>query len=547
MPQRIDVPGLGVVEFPDGMGDDQIAAAIKRNMPQQTAASGGLSRFVEGLADPVHGGAQLLENAVRAVSPETVEAVNKLNNWLAEKGIVAKLPAGGVNQAVREREATLKTDGVDWSRLAGNVLSPVNMMGAAAAPTTLAGRMATGGGLGAITAGLMPNAGSEADKITQMAIGAGGGAVVPAAVAGLSRGVISPKASTNPDLALLKAEGVKPTVGQTLGGAWNSAEEKLGSLPVFGDAIRRARGSAVEQFNNAAINRATSKIGVNVKGAGSDVVREAGDEIGKAYEAAKNALGNFQLDRTAARELVTLRNMAGNLPPKERRLFEEVWAYLDNEVSPNGSLLADQFKRFDSKAGKEASRLLGASDVYQQKAGEAIKELQRIVLDAGRRANPQAAELLNKADAAYANLVRVENAATRSVNNGGQFTPGQLGMAVRATDRSVRDRATARGTALMQDLATAGQNVLGNKVPNSGTFDRAALGVTTLGGGYALNPAIPAGLLGGALMYSPPAQSLLRGLVSARPKAAKAVAGLLDDASPMFSPAGGLLALDYLK
>ncbi len=35
MPQQIDVPGMGVVEFPDGMSDDQIASAIKKNMPSQ--------------------------------------------------------------------------------------------------------------------------------------------------------------------------------------------------------------------------------------------------------------------------------------------------------------------------------------------------------------------------------------------------------------------------------------------------------------------------------------------------------------------------------
>lgn len=37
MPQQIDVPGMGVVEFPDGMTDDQISAAIKQNMPKQSA------------------------------------------------------------------------------------------------------------------------------------------------------------------------------------------------------------------------------------------------------------------------------------------------------------------------------------------------------------------------------------------------------------------------------------------------------------------------------------------------------------------------------
>lgn len=36
MPQQIDVPGMGVVEFPDGMSDDQIASAIRGNMSSQS-------------------------------------------------------------------------------------------------------------------------------------------------------------------------------------------------------------------------------------------------------------------------------------------------------------------------------------------------------------------------------------------------------------------------------------------------------------------------------------------------------------------------------
>lgn len=35
MSQKIDVPGMGVVEFPDGMSDDQISAAIESNAPKQ--------------------------------------------------------------------------------------------------------------------------------------------------------------------------------------------------------------------------------------------------------------------------------------------------------------------------------------------------------------------------------------------------------------------------------------------------------------------------------------------------------------------------------
>jgi hypothetical protein len=35
MPQQIDVPGMGIVEFPDGMSDADMSAAIKRSMPGQ--------------------------------------------------------------------------------------------------------------------------------------------------------------------------------------------------------------------------------------------------------------------------------------------------------------------------------------------------------------------------------------------------------------------------------------------------------------------------------------------------------------------------------
>ena len=39
MTQRIEVPGMGIVEFPDSMNDEQIAAAIKQNMAQQPPAA----------------------------------------------------------------------------------------------------------------------------------------------------------------------------------------------------------------------------------------------------------------------------------------------------------------------------------------------------------------------------------------------------------------------------------------------------------------------------------------------------------------------------
>ena len=153
--------------------------------------------------------------------------------------------------------------------------------------------------------------------------------------------------------------------------------------------------------------------------------------------------------------------------------------------------------------------------------------------------NPRlAAKLKAAADAGWANLVRVEGAAKAAKNTNGVFTPGQLNTAIQQADRSVRGRAVARGQALMQDLSNAGQNVIGNKVPNSFTTDRALLAGGGLGAGF-LNPAIPLGLAGGGLLYTQPAQRFLSGLLSSRPQSAQAVADTLRQASPSLGLLGG--------
>lgn len=534
---------------------DTVAAAYQE---AKAAESGGgkAEGLAMGLADPIHGGAQLL---TRALPAGVVDAGNRLNNWIAKNtGLVAELPAGGVDEAVRKREAGYQSaraasgrEGMDWMRLLGNVASPVNIGLGAAAPAvnTMRGASAVGAGIGAVSGAMTPATGEDfaAEKMRQ--VGAGlvvGGAASPLVARLMSR-FISPKASTNPELALLKSEGVRPTVGQSLGGWASSVEEKAMSLPVVGDAIRAARQRANEQFNTAAINRALAPIGGKTSGAGHDAVAGAHVDLSRAFEAGKQALGNFQLDRQASAELMNLHQLTRALPTKERRAFDAVWGYLDNEVTPNGSLLADSFRRFDSKAGKDAAQFKGSMDAYQRQAGDAIEELQRIVLESAQRANPQASDALNAAKQGWANLVRVEGAATRAQNQGGVFTPAQLNMAIRSADKSVRKNAVAQGSALMQDLGSAGQSVLGARVPDSGTAGRLVMGGTLLGGAHMIDPLMAAGVIGSAGMYSPPAQALLRGLVSSRPAIAKPVANLLERSSPMFAPGLGLLGVEMVE
>lgn len=558
---RFEMPDGRIARFevPEGTTPEQAQAMIAEALPtaqkpQQAAQP--LSRtekVLQGMKDPISGGAQML---AKALPSGVVEAGNKFNNWLADKtGLVGRLPEGGVDQQVREEEAQYQArraaggeSGFDGYRTIGNVASPVNIGIAASMPAAAASlpiRMAAGAGGGAVSAAFNPVTEGEfsEEKKRQMAIGGVFGGAMPAVMAGVGRAV-SPAASRDPNLAMLKAEGVRPTVGQSVGGWANALEEKAQSLPVVGDSIRAARLRSLEDFNNAAINRATSKIGQQVDGSGTDAIRQAGDLISDAYDSAKNQLGGFKIDTQAKKELGNLQMLAmKGLEGRERNTVKQ---YFQNYINTRDGLTAETFKELDSKLTNDIAKF-SSGDAYQQKVGDALKEVQRILTDNAKRANPDAAQALKAADAAYANLVRLEGAAVGAKGNGGVFTPGQLLTAVRGADKSVRDRATARGTALMQDLAVAGNTVLGNKVPNSGTADRLWLGGAALGGAGMVSPYAVGGLLGGAALYSNPAQALLRGAVSSRPEFAQPVANALQKASPGLIPFGAQVGLGLLN
>lgn len=557
---RFEMPDGRIARFevPEGTTPEQAQAMIAEALPtvQGDRTAQPLSRtdkVLQGIKDPISGGAQMLTKALPA---GLVEAGNRLNNWLADKtGMVGRLPEGGVDQQLREEEAQYQArraaggeSGFDGYRTIGNVISPVNIGIAAtmpAAAVSLPARMAAGAAGGAVSAAFNPVTEGDfsEEKKRQMAIGGAFGGATPALMAGLGR-VVSPAASRDPNLALLKAEGVRPTVGQSVGGWANALEEKAQSLPVIGDSIRSARSRSLEDFNKAAINRATSKIGQQVDGSGTDAIKQAGDLISDAYDAAKNQLGGFKIDPQAKKELGNLQMLAmRGLEGRERSTVRQ---YFQNYINTRDGLTAETFKELDSKLTNDIAKF-SSGDAYQQKVGDALKEVQRILTDNAKRANPEAAKALKAADAAYANLVRLEGASVGAKGNSGVFTPGQLLTAVRGADKSARDRATARGTALMQDLATAGNAVLGNKVPNSGTADRLWLGGAALGGAGYVSPYAVGGLLGGAALYSNPAQTLLRGAVSSRPEFAKPVANALQQASPGLIPFGAQVGLGLLN
>lgn len=558
MPQVIEVPGQGPVEFPDGMSDEQIVAAIQRNStPISGATSKGLSTLDKlkfGMMDPIHGGAQMLTNAL---PKGLVDAGNRANNWLADKtGMVGRLPAGGVDQQVRERDAEYAgqraaagESGIDGYRLLGNVLSPANAALALRAPAaaSLAGRVGIGAAGGAASAGLAPVAEGEfwSEKGQQAATGAALGGLLPAAGAGLAR-VISPNASRNPNLQLLRREGVDPTIGQALGGMAGRVEEKAQSLPIVGDAISAARGRANDQFQSAAIGRALKPLGEKLPGglSGRDAVTYTENTLSEYYDSVLGRIGVIPRDQQFATKVAGLRDMVNKdvLSKDAKRAFQMVLNDVESAFD-NGILTSEGFKRVESQLGADARKLGGSQNIYEGRLAPAVKQLQEELRGLLQRQAGGMADELKAVNTGWANFKRVQNAASKLGATDGEFTPAQFQNAVRALDKSKDKGAFARGSALGQDLGDAGKSVLTGKVPDSGTAGRVFMGAGVGAGAAFINPAIAASVLGGAGLYLSPAQRALVAMAASRPQAAQGAANALRKTAPVLIPGAAQLGL----
>ena len=532
----------------------------KFDAPSKAEAATRTDKVLRGVRDPFDGAAQLFEK----VMPQGFNDANRnVNNWLADKlpSVFAKMPETGVSGLIQQQEADYQSkraaggeSGFDGYRTIGNVVSPANLAVASKLPVaaSLAGKFGTGVAGGALSGALNPVVGDDfwGEKGKQVGIGAAFGGATPLLTAGAAR-IISPNASMNPANALLKAEGIKPTIGQTLGGWANKAEERAQSLPIVGDAIAAARNRSSEDLNRAAFNRSLApinqKLPMDVK-LGGDAVEYTRKALGGKYDELLPRMV-VQKDQAYNQSLTGLKQMVNNGAistgaPKQFNRF------LANEVEPlfqgQQAMTGETFKRLQSKVTEQIQRTQASTNADERLLGDAYKELGDQLNQLSVRSNPALGKELKAINTGYANFKRVQKAAGYLGTDEGVFSAANLQGAVRAADRSKDKARFAEGNALMQDLSGAGKSVLTNKVPDSGTAGRLMLGVGGLASG-AVNPLIPAGLLGGAAMYTPQMQNLLRAAASSRPQGAKAVANTFEQYAPLLIPGGAQVGLGLLN
>lgn len=465
-------------------------------------------RFMMGIMDPIVGGGQLLER----MTPEPIRgAINAADAFLFDRtGGVLGSP-GGADLLAREREADYQTrmaaagqTGFDGVRLTGNILSPINWAAATTRiPATTVGAINQGILLGGAYGALQPVTGQDpddflAEKLAQTSLGAITGGVTQPLLGPVAR---AGQRGQSRDVSLLMSEGVNPTPAQIMGGAARRAEDKLTSWPIVGAVATRNQRKALEQFNEAAINRAVTPVGGQVKGTGREAVVDAQRILDDAYDRARTAVVNpVDFDPAFVSQIADLDTLGAGLTGEMQGKLRGFMTQNMGARLNAGRVTADQFKEIDSALSQQISKFGRSKDPAQQEYADVLREIQRGLNDQMARTNPDAATLFRQADDGYRHLVIVENATNASAAPNGVFTPHQLQIAARAADDSVRKRDTIRGTATFADLAQAGQNVLGNRYPDSGTAGRGlfAMGGAGLGYGLSTAPTTTGLLLGGA-------------------------------------------------
>lgn len=378
MPQRIDIPGQGVVEFPDGMSDAEIVGAIKRlSAPQRPESAMDAANAV---------GTGFWRGAVRLAGLPVDTALNVVD--------LGKAAAGSAYMAATGKTAPEWLEPTDRSRVIGSSDQLLNAV-----------RKAPGGALmvdpqnPAYEGGYLQNAGAALTGVArpnsllqlgnQLVLGQAGAAASKAAYDATGNPALAIAAGMAPGAAQLGAtEAVKravrggeqgrqlmaqrtqdlrnagvenPTLGlasgnRLLGGVENLLQNTPGAVGI----MQNARSQAVEGMEGAA-NRAASLASPN----------RGSIDAGRAIQ--KGASG-FKQDFKAQQEALynRLDQFIESQSPVRVDNTKQTLAELNSDIR-GAPELSKQFK--NARIGAIENAILKDSGVLPTGASQAIQEL----------------------------------------------------------------------------------------------------------------------------------------------------------------------------
>jgi hypothetical protein len=539
MPTYVQV-GKDVIEFPDGMSEEQIAQAISGSAPQAKAP---LSGFLMGLKDPITGGAQLLPRALAGITSLGGATPNPVSQFFSEEAKRVDEMARAEEQAYQAQRQAQGDSGFDVSRLGGNILNPASLLPAArvaqlarARGVSTVGQAAAGGAVGGAMQPAVGEGTFGEQKTEQVALGAVTGPIGEKVVAGAGR-VLNPLVSKAEKT--MRDLGITPTTGQTLGGQFKTIEEFAQNLPLIGSSIENARQRVLFDFNKGVINKALQKVEDKLPAdvVGRDAIAYASDEVSKKYDDVLSKM-SFDLDFATTSNILGALSKAKSLDSNQRAQITETLNDIVFGKFAGQKIDGQTYKGIESDLRKKASNYANSATASEREVGEALTDVLGAIKKELYFQNPKQTSKLRRIDSAYSDLSVINVAAANSGADNGVFTPKQFSTAVRQQDQTRRKTSFAKGRAKGQEVSDAAVQVLGDTARS--TLE-GRIAASTLGGfGLLSQPqvAIPAvGIIPPA--YSATGQAAIDMLLRQRPELLQRVGGLLSQQS---APLGSVLA-----
>jgi hypothetical protein len=546
MPTYVQV-GKDVIEFPDGMSDEQIAEAISGTMPQAKAPSSG---FAMGLKDPITGVAQMLPRALAGITSLGGTTPNPVSQFFSGEAKRVDEMAKAEEQAYQAQRQAQGGSGFDVARLGGNILNPASLV-----PAARIAQLARARGLspvaqaavgGAVGGAMQPATGEGTfgeQKTEQVALGAVTGPIGEKVVAGAGR-VLNPLVSKAEKT--MRDLGITPTTGQTLGGQFKTIEEFAENMPLIGTSIQNAKQRVLFDFNKSVINKALAKASDPTKQdklslpadvIGRDAIKYASDEVSNKYDDVLSKI-SFDLDFATTSNILGSLSKAKGLDANQRQKVSQTLNDIVFGKFSGQKLDGQTYKGIESDLRKKASDYLNSATTSEKEIGDALSDVLGVLKKELYSQNPKQTPTLRRVDAAFSDLSVINVAAANSGARSGVFTPQQFSTAVRQQDPTRRKSSFAKGKAKGQDISDAALEVIGDTTGASQT-GRLALGI---GGGYGLlsEPTIgTATALGIPAAYSQGGQAAIDMLLRQRPELLQRLGGMLSQQS---APLGSVIA-----
>jgi hypothetical protein len=531
---KAELPDGTILEFPEGTPDDVIDNAVKQQLggaqPQDDSF---LRSVLLGAREPLDIAAARLEQL------PGVEGISRL-------GAALGLPTA--QQTLQETDIQ-RRQASGAGQILGNIAGTAAMLPvrAVTAPATI-GQAALGGGL---ASSLLSRAEDIPSFIGDVASGAAiSGALKP--VADIVAGTIAPSVSRG--IRTLRQEGISPTLGMIvgeggslLGRGVQKLEEAATSLPGLGDIVQAAREQVGEEFERAALNRASSFIGRVVP---KDLEGEqaVGWVKGKLQQAYNTLVPNLEFSVTKdfgqrARQVFDDLGI-----PSSRKNLQRDWlAIIKDSITDladtDGMIKGKNLQDALSRLGKSSEAFMKSADPFERRLGVGTANLRQAWMEALAEQNPAQAIALRQINSGWAHQARLKKAASGAQ---GKITPSSLDRAVSAFGKGER-----RGP--YADLGRAGRNIP-SRTPDSGTATRLARNLALTGGlaaggqgiaealGYeGITPQQASAIALIAAPYTPQGRKAIAAILGRQPSKASQAVGVASRALLSPAAAAGLI------